>query len=130
MWVQFENSPDQVRKRGERYEEALSLIRQARTTNDGFLFLEALNLVPADKMEEQFVLRREWILSHTDYNDVAVFGPDVIVVPTTNMDKPVWRKDGQVHSFKALPFPGHEPYSQNQYQVRTGGQFRGMKPGR
>ncbi len=129
-WIQFEKTPEQIRKKNERYELAMRLIRQAQTDNDGEGFLEAFKLIPPDMVEEQHTLRREWILSHIDHNDRPVFGPLEISVPTTNLDKPVYRKDGQIHSFKALPYPGYEGLTANQYQVRTGGQLRGMKHGK
>lgn len=119
-----------VRKKRERFLLAMRLIRRAKADNDSAAFLEAFKLIPPDMVNEQHVLRREWILSHFDHNDTPGFGPDEIVVPTTNMNKPVYRKDGQIHNFNALPYPGHEGLTEAQYQVRTGGQDRGLKRGK
>ena len=48
--------------------------------------------------------------------------PAVPITPETAR-KPVYRKDGQVHNFGALPVPGnkHRPLTRAQYAARYGG---------
>jgi len=138
----------------QRYAAAHRLFKRASTFRDGAYGFCALLLKPQRSFhnDDQLDLRLEEFQSMYDRGEKIKFAPGEVVIPQLNIDKPVYRRDGQVHNFAVLPFPGkmqygqvveppttywamgeerHErPYSAKKYQIRTRGVDRGKVPPR
>ncbi len=115
----------QLIREGERLEAAAELIRKAQSEDNGLAYIDALRTVPQGVLDsdEQYDLRREWILGRLDHHQAPTFGPLIIDVPDTHDIHPM-RRDGQVHSFNALPYPGQRRYTKNMWLVRNNGRPR------
>lgn len=138
----------------QRSRAAHRLYRRASTFKDGEAGFFALLLKPQGSFreDEQLDLRYEVFSMQIERGEQPVFAPGPVSVPGSN-GKPVYRRDGQVHNFDALPYPNtfveygritnidkgwwemgelrHErKYSMKKYLVRTGGKFQGVKPRR
>lgn len=146
------SDPDRYSQQ-QRYHAATRLFRRASTFKDGEAGFMALMLKPQGSFrDDQLALRFEVFQMQIEAGEQPVFHGGEVVVPPPN-NKPVYRKDGQVHNFNATPYPNkklefgnitdedngwwefgemrHErPYTLKQYQVRTGGVDRGKKPRR
>lgn len=127
----------------------------ASTFKDGELGLMALLLRPQNSFTEddQLDLRFEVFTCQLERGEQPLFARGEVVIPKENLNKPVFRKDGQVHNFNALQMPGshrvantddfvyseywemgemrcERKYSRKKYQIRTGGKTAGVQPKR
>jgi hypothetical protein len=91
----------------QRYAAAHRLYRRASTFKDGLLGFWALKLKPQRSFhaDDQLDLRYEYFLSRYDKLEEIDFPDGDIVIPKEELRKPVFRRDGQVQNFNALPFP-------------------------
>jgi hypothetical protein len=98
----------------QRYHAAHRLYRFASTFKNGEAGFFALSLKPQKTFhaDDTLDLRYEYFLAKWDALEPIDFPPGEVVVPQLNIHKPVRRKDGQVHSFDAIPFPGSVTYRQ------------------
>jgi hypothetical protein len=97
------------------------LFRAASRAGDGVLAFRALRLKPRDSFatEDQVDLKFQKLLGqHERGEQLTVSTKDVL--PPPPVSKPAFRRDGQVHNFAAIPFPGQERRQPTltQYQVR------------
>ena len=139
----------------QRYRAAHRLYRQASTFKDGELAFIALLLKPQTSFvrDEELDLRFELFQLQIERGEQPTLRSGMVPVPPIER-KPVYRGDGQVHNFNAMPYPKkvvmygveqpdmdkgwHEmgewryerPYTAKKYQIRTGGLDRGKKPKR
>lgn len=148
------NDPDRYSHR-QRYEAAHRLYRFSATFRNGEICLMALMLKPQKSFreDEQLDLRFEVLTTQVLRGEQPKFIPGEVLVPQENINKPVYRSDGQAHNFNALPYPNtfykhgkdtgidkgwwemgewryDRPYSRKKYQIRTGGKMAGVKPKR
>jgi hypothetical protein len=142
----------------QRYTAAHRLYRRASTFKDGEAGFVSLMLKPQASFaeDEQVDLRFELWSCQIEAGGQPVFAVGEVVVPKENINKPVFRKDGQVHNFNALQTPGplrvrtdpwndhfvdaawwemgewryERKYSRKKYQIRTGGKMAGVQPKR
>jgi hypothetical protein len=105
--------PDQYSGQ-QRYAAAHRLFRRASTFKDGSAGYAALMLKPQRSYHEddQLDLRMESFQADLDAGREPVFEPGEVVVPPVDQKKPVFRRDGQVHNFNALPFPNKVTWKQ------------------
>ena len=90
----------------QRYDAAHRLFRRASTFKDGPAGYTALYLKPQRSFheEDQLDLRFELFQAAIDADAEIVFAPGPVVIPPAE-GKPMYRRDGQVQNFNALPFP-------------------------
>lgn len=90
----------------QRYDAAARLYRRASTFKDGPAGYAALYLKPQRSFhdDDQLDLRFEAFLADVDVDREIDFPPGPVYVPPAE-GKPIYRRDGQVQNFNALPFP-------------------------
>jgi hypothetical protein len=139
----------------QRFHAAHRMYRAARAFVDAHLALMALMLKPqrSFRNDDSLDLRYEQLTLLFESGKLKVLPAGEVQVPQENINKPVYRRDGQAHNFNATPFPNtfytggvdsgidkgwwemgeqryERTYSRKKYQIRTGGKDAGKKPKR
>ncbi|HVT63136.1 MAG TPA: hypothetical protein VHD33_06600 [Legionellaceae bacterium] len=86
------------------------IFRYASKYGKGKLALDALHLKPPESFQpdDQMDLKFERLIGQYGRGETLIINTKEFTPPPSDQSKPVYRKDGQIHNFNAIPWPGME----------------------